>query len=91
MNVIFPIYENYMDTFRGFCNEIQPFNEQFESDNFQEFDVITKELEEELVAAQTQLKDVGIDGQHDELINISNNIERDSRHWDTYNPPASEA
>lgn len=51
-----------------------------------EFDRLSKEIDEELIANQIWPKDVGMDQQHNDLVIISNNIERESHHGNLGEP-----
>lgn len=80
INAIFPICVDHLDTCCSFCDEVHPFYVKSESNSLEEFDAVTKEIDEEIFAAKSQIKDVAMDRQHDELVNIFDNFERDNHH-----------
>lgn len=86
MKAIFHIYEDHLETFHNFCDMVRIFYLQFEPNRLNEFAVVTKEIDEEITAAKDQMKDVAVDYQHDELVHISNKINRDNRHSNLDNP-----
>lgn len=77
---------------RNFCSfrdEAHPLNVQFELDSLEKFDVIMKDIDVMIVATKNMTKDVTVDRQHNETVNISDIIERDIRHRDPDDPAYS--
>lgn len=53
---------------------------KFEPNALEDFDIATKEFNEEIASDRSQAKDVAIDQKHDNLVNIPQNIEQDNQH-----------
>lgn len=51
---------------------------------------MTKEIDEELVAGKANIEDVAIDQQHDDIVDISRNLELDSQHGNPGDPADQE-
>lgn len=86
MRTICPICGNNMDNCRAFRDKIWPYYIEHEAEQHEKFDAVTKEMDKELADANNVLKDVDMYKKHDQIVNITNNIERNTHQGNPDNP-----